>query len=75
MNTININPILQHNIKLTREDAEFRNCEKAMVADALYGIKFAKEELEDNTEIIEKLDVAIDVVMSYLFHIDMFIKE
>lgn len=72
---IEVSPLLAHNIRMTREDIDFRNSEKASVADALYGIAMAKAELENNKQALKKLDIATEVIMSYLFHIDLFTEE
>ena len=72
---IKISPTLARNIRMTRQEDNFRNSEKAMVADALYGIAIAKEELEGNKKLLEKLDTTSEVIMSYLFHIDLFTEE
>lgn len=72
---IEVSPLLAHNIRMTREDIDFRNSEKASVADALHGIAMAKAELEENKQALEKLDIATEVIMSYLFHIDLFAEE
>ena len=69
---IKISPTLARNIRMTRQEDNFRNSEKAMVADALYGIAIAKSELEGNKNLIDKLDIATEVIMSYMFHIEIF---
>ena len=72
---IKISPTLARNIRMTRQEDNFRNSEKAMVADALYGKAIAKEELDGNKKVLDKLDIASEVIMSYLFHIDLFTEE
>lgn len=52
---------------MIRNDDEFFLLEKSSVADALYGLLMAKNELED-----ERLETAIEIVLSYLFYIDLF---
>lgn len=72
---VEISPLLAHNIRMMREEEGFRNCEKAAAADALHGIAIAKAWMEENKQALEKLDIAKEVIMSYLFHIDIFMEE
>lgn len=58
---------LANNIEMIRNDDEFFLLEKSSVADALYGLLMAKNELED-----ERLETAIEIVLSYLFYIELF---
>lgn len=71
---ITVSDRLARNIEMMRNDNEFLMMEKANVADALYGILSAKSELEDNA-IRENLETALEVVLSYLFYIDLFKEE
>lgn len=71
---ITVSDRLARNIEMMRNDNEFLMMEKANVADALYGILSAKSELEDNA-IKENLETALEVVLSYLFYIDLFNEE
>lgn len=67
---ITVSDRLARNIEMIRNDKEFLLMEKANVADALYGILSAKSELDDNA-IKENLETALEVVLSYLFYIDL----
>lgn len=62
---------LAMNIELVRNDNEFLLVEKSSAADALQGILTAKTEIEDDST-IEKLESAIEIILSYLFYIDLF---
>lgn len=62
---------LANNIELMRTDEEFFLIEKSSIADALYGIVTARMELDDEP-VCEKLETAINIVLSYLFYIDLF---
>lgn len=62
---------LAMNIELVRNDNEFLLFEKSSAADALQGILTAKTEIEDDST-IEKLESAIEIILSYLFYIDLF---
>ena len=75
MENLKISSILAHNIRLLRNEEGFIESEKASIADAFYGILMAKANLEKETEIIEKLEVASEVLMSYLFYLDIMKKE
>lgn len=74
LRNITVSDRLARNIEMMRNDNEFLIMEKANVADALYGILSAKSELEDNA-IKENLETALEVVLSYLFYIDLFNEE
>jgi len=71
---ITVSDRLARNIEMMRNDNEFLMMEKANVADALYGILSAKSELEDDS-IKGNLETALEVVLSYLFYIDLFKEE
>ena len=75
MPNMNVSDLLAHNIRLMREEDGFMESEKASIADALYGISMARANLEDETDILDKLDTANEVIMSYLFHLDILVKE
>lgn len=62
---------LAMNIELVRNDNEFLLVEKSSATDALQGILMAKSELDDDST-IEKLESAIEIILSYLFYIDLF---
>lgn len=62
---------LARNIEMMRKDEEFFLLEKSSIADAFYGILSAKSELEDG-QTSQMLDTAIDIVLSYMFYIDLF---
>lgn len=68
---ITVSDRLARNIEMIRNDNEFFLMEKANIADALYGILSAKSELDDDA-ISENLETALEIVLSYLFYIDLF---
>lgn len=71
---ITVSDRLARNIEMMRNDNEFLLMEKANVADALYGILSAKSELEDDT-IGENLETALEIVLSYMFYLELFKDE
>lgn len=71
---ITVSDRLARNIEMMRNDNEFLLMEKANVADALYGILSAKSELEDDT-ISENLETALEIVLSYMFYLELFKDE
>lgn len=75
MKTINVSDTLAHNINLIRKETEFVFVEKSNIADALYGISSAKAELDHDGYILEKLDTAKEIIMSYLFYLDLFAQN
>lgn len=75
MKTINVSDTLAHNIDHARKDTEFVCAEKACIADALYAISSAKAELDHDGYILKKLDIAKEIIMSYLFYLDLFAQN
>lgn len=71
---ITVSDRLARNIEMMRNDNEFLLMEKANVADALYGILSAKSELEDDA-ISENLETALEIVLSYMFYLELFKDE
>lgn len=71
---IHISKLLERNIRMAREDSEFLACKKLSVADALYGLSVAKEQVDDE-ELKKLIDTANDVIMSYMFHLQLFLKK
>lgn len=68
---ISVSHELASNIMLARNDNEFITIEKAEVADAIFGIKTAQS-ITDDKRTKERLESAMNVLMSYMFYIDLF---
>lgn len=72
MTTMTVSDLLAHNIRMAREDEEFFLEEKSAIADAMYAIQIAKENFDHDKAMLDKLDEAMNVVMSYLHHLEIF---
>lgn len=71
---MNISPLLEHNIILVRNDAEYLAVEKMSIADALYGLSVAKGNTDDE-RLKRLLDVANEVIMSYMYCLRLFAED
>lgn len=74
MKKIEVCDILATNIEMMRRDEQFHLMEKASTADALHGLIMAKNEMDDE-ERNRHLETAIEIVLSYMFYIDLFAKK
>ena len=72
MKTMNISDTLANNISMAKLDEEYYLTEKSTIADAMYAIQMAKANFDNDKAMLDKLDDAMNVVMSYLYHLELF---